>query len=274
VNLLSPKVCIFCGGRPLTKEHVLSDWLAPLIRAKMLNYESIEADIGAQGPSSSKRTRSGHPTSRRIRCVCKSCNNGWMKAIVDAAKPTVEQLIQGKPYRLTSRHQKQLAAWIATAVIISEFEDPQQVTIPAADRQWLWTQRTPPSNWKIWIGDYHRSRWVPHWIHHRFSVTGPDEPAPEKGAEGPRNTQTTSYVVGRLYVHAVSSAVSGGALNWQFQGRDRQVLRQIWPASTYSVVWPPPAMEDRDADRIADALMSLALRVVGLPPTKILLPNL
>jgi hypothetical protein len=268
-----PRACIFCGGLPLTKEHVLSHWLSPLIRTAMLNYRSIDSYIGAGGVDSAPRMRSGHPSSRRVRCVCGSCNNGWMSSIVDAAKPIVVRLVKGESCRLTAEDQAKLAAWISTAVIVSEFENREHVTIPKHHRDWLWTTHTVPSDWKIWIGDYKREKWVPEWIHHRFSVTGPDERPPNKGEEGPLNTQTTTYVVGKLYIHALSSGVSGGALDWRFQGRDLRILRQIWPASEYGVMWPPPTMNDRDADRIAGALMQLSLRVLGLPPTQQLLPD-
>jgi hypothetical protein len=87
------------------------------------------------------------------------------------------------------------------------------------------------------------------------------------------NTQTTTYVVNRLYVHALSSGVAGGALDWQFRGRDRELLRQIWPAGGYSYVWPPPTMTDADADRISVAMMQRGLRAVGLPPIQQLLKS-
>jgi hypothetical protein len=268
-------VCIFCGGRPLTKEHVLSDWLKLFIRTEMANYNSREASIGADGVKTSSRIRSGHPSSRRVRCVCECCNTGWMKGIVDASKPLVLRLIQGDSFRLTAEDQELLSAWITTAVIVSEFEDRDLVTIPDIDRQWLWKKRTAPPSWKIWLGDYERCKWTPQWIHNRFSVTGRDEPAPPKGAEGPMNTQTTTYVAGRLYVHVLSSAVSGGALDWRFRDHhDRHVLRQIWPATGYSLLWPPPTMNDRDADRIAGALMQFSLSFLGLPRVEQLVPDL
>jgi hypothetical protein len=266
-----PGACIFCNGRPLTKEHVLSDWIGALVRTAMVNYDSVETDIGAGGVNSTPSKRSGHPVSRRVRCVCQNCNNGWMSGIVDAAKPVLIPLIRGNPFRLAAAARSKLAAWIATSVIVSEFENREHVTIPRHHRDWLWTTHTAPPDWKIWLGDYKRGTWLPHWLHHRFSVTGPDERPPAKGEEGPLNTQTTTYVVGQLYVHVISSAVSGGALDWQFQGRDRAILRPIWPDSPYGFAWPPPTMNDRDADRIAGSMMELGLRVLGLPTTQQLL---
>jgi hypothetical protein len=196
-------VCVFCGGKWLTKEHVLSDWLGSFIRTEMANHRSREASIGADGVKTSTRIRSGHPSSRRVRCVCERCNAGWMNGIVDDSRSLVLRLIQGNSFRLTAEDQELLSAWITTAVIVSEFEDRDLVTIPDGDRQWLWKKRTAPPDWKIWLGDYERSKWVPQWIHNRFSVTGRDEPTPERGAEGPMNTQTTTYVAGRLYVHVL-----------------------------------------------------------------------
>ncbi len=176
-----PGVCIFCGGRPLTKEHVLSDWIGPLIRSPMENYDAIERNVGAEGVVSTSGKRSGHPASRRVRCVCQTCNNGWMSGIVNAAKDVLIPLINGKYFRMAGSDRSKLAAWITTSVIVSEFENRDHVTIPRHHRDWLWTTHSAPIDWKIWLGHYKREKWVPHWLHHRFSVTGPDERPPEKG---------------------------------------------------------------------------------------------
>ncbi len=203
--------------------------------------------------------------SRRARCVCATCNNGWMSEIVEAAKPALLPLIEGKRCRLSSDDKSRITAWIAVAVTVSEFEDREHITVPRHHRDWLWTTRTAPPDWKIWLGDYARDKWIPQWIHHRFSVTEPGEPPPARRQEAPMNAQTTTYAVGRLYIHALSSAVPGGALDWQFQGRDHDLLRQLWPTAPYSLLWPPPTMNDKDADRIAGALMEFSLRILGLP---------
>ena len=48
---------------------------------------------------------------------------------LDSAMPTIEWVIQ-RTARLTPNDQQNLSAWIVLAIIISEFEDPQQVTNP------------------------------------------------------------------------------------------------------------------------------------------------
>ena len=129
-----PHRCVFCERGPLTKEHVVSDWAGRIVRTPMLNHRGIETDIGVTGTTTSERLRTGHPSSRRVKGVCEACNNGWMKGIVDTCKPIALPLIEGAACRLMSADQSILSSWIATAVIVSEFEDEEHVTIPAGTR--------------------------------------------------------------------------------------------------------------------------------------------
>lgn len=65
------------------------------------------------------------------------------------------------------------------------------------------------------------------------------------------NTQTVSFVVGRLYVHARSS-VTDVFENWRMVRED--MLPQIWPVRRNVVGWPPTiTLSDRDADNIASS---------------------
>ena len=267
-----PKVCIFCGGTPPTKEHVISDWLGTLLPKSGLNYGVTDVTIDSQEPKTVRRVRSGHPISRRVKRVCRGCNGGWMKGLVDASKPLVTRLVQGQSCRVSRQDQEVLAAWIAVAVVVSEWERRDWVTVPPGDRDKLWKTHRPPDTWKIWVGDYRRESWKPQLIHQRYSVTRNDHPQVEGGARGRSNTQSTTYVVGRLFVHVLSSEVLYEGVDLQFQGANARLLRQIWPPSEFSVLWPPPTMDDRDADRIAGAMMQAALRGLGLPSLEKLIP--
>jgi hypothetical protein len=55
------------------------------------------------------------------------------------------------------------------------------------------------------------------------------------------NTQATTYTVGDLYVHAISTTadptiVTGARLGWQ----NLNVMRQLWPIVEIPLFWPPP----------------------------------
>src|SRR5213593_3811716 len=85
--------CIFCGSSDeLTREHIWSDWVRKLVPS-----DKPEMHFHRFGPIGSEQERSypKRPYRWRLRVVCKTCNNGWMSRIDDAAKPIAEPMILG-----------------------------------------------------------------------------------------------------------------------------------------------------------------------------------
>ena len=163
--------CIFCKNYGLlTREHIWADWLKKYIPKTMPNYRAGTMIVGRGGRviTRKKRIIGGDPRSRRVLCVCGSqtyggtrqgCNDGWMKGIQDQVKPIVLPMIEGAASKLNTRQQRLLAAWIAMAVICSEYSDLDSLAIRQKDREWLFRKHAPPSNnWKIWIGHYENSK--------------------------------------------------------------------------------------------------------------------
>jgi hypothetical protein len=125
----SPRRCIFCGGTGLSKEHIWSDWLGKIIPRSDDHSQSIIRDV--PGPDRIRivepflYSHQGSMNSRKLRNVCKKCNNGWMSAIVNRAKPSAEMI-------------RDLAAWISLSSVMAEFTDLRTAVIPATDRKHLW----------------------------------------------------------------------------------------------------------------------------------------
>lgn len=72
------------------------------------------------------------------------------------------------------------------------------------------------------------------------------------------NSQASTHVVGDLYIHIIRSPMANLARDFPFNPTVAAKLRPIWPLTTYSIVWPPPAMTDQDADYVAGAVLELA----------------
>ena len=82
----------------MTGEHLWSDWM---MRAKLLprvareytetsnTYRRYTGDWTAFS-----RKREGSPANKKLKVVCKSCNNGWMGAIETAVIPILTRLIK------------------------------------------------------------------------------------------------------------------------------------------------------------------------------------
>jgi hypothetical protein len=245
--------CIFCGNVGLlTHEHIWADWLKKYIPKNMPNHRAGRMIRGRQAKPIKVTARlvGGDLRSKRVRCVCasetyapnskhKGCNDGWMKDIQDQAKPIVVPLIDGQACSLNVRQQRILSAWIAMAVICSEYSHPDDVSIREKDRNILRTKHVPPANnWKIWVGRHQKDPSRRHWLHHTLKITkevGQTSTAPPT----PYNTQSTTYSVGELFIHAISSAYPKCVSEFHLTRSALPILFQIWPVRATPLRWPP-----------------------------------
>lgn len=126
----SQKGCVFCGGTPLTKEHIWSDWLDSILpradssRSEARRTTMAEKVVGGRPTylptSNSNRVRQGAVHSTTSRTVCKRCNNGWMKEIVDRAKPVATEVIQLRQTALLPEAQTRLATWLVLSAVMRD----------------------------------------------------------------------------------------------------------------------------------------------------------
>jgi hypothetical protein len=255
------KDCIFCGEKPTTREHIWADWLTKYIPKTMPKHSSATSIVNPdRSVNRTSKVWGGDPRSRRLQIVCGPCNHHWMSDLQKVTKPILIPLITGKskkPIVLNLERQKTLATWAAMSVICAEYFYPNRAAVSVTDRRWLYKTKTAPNDFRIWIGDYERKDWVPHWGHFSLRISE------HEGAQGwtihpdgtPRsNTQTTTFVVGRLFIHTYSCPFP------EILHADKVVraidsrLIQIWPPRHSFLVWPAGGITDRDADRLAGAI--------------------
>ena len=141
--------------------------------------------------------------NRGLKAVCEKCNNEWMGSIEEWAKPSLVPMINGTSAFLTYDSQRAIATWIAMKTMVAEFFDRSYVAIPLRERHFLKTNRLPPDNWKVWIGNYKRGAWAGQWAHTASGIASSIGLA-TRNPEIP-NTQTTTLVIGQLYCHVFSA---------------------------------------------------------------------
>jgi hypothetical protein len=240
------RFCIFCRKPGLTYEHVWPDWLKKYVPKDMTEYSSLSVIVHQTHSEPRRKKRSGDPRSRRLRVVCKPCNTGWMGKLQERAKSYLLPLIHGDAASLDTTAQTAVSAWITMFVMVAEYFDPSKVATSQEQRSYFLENGTPPSNWKIWIGDYDRGNWAGHLVHFAVPILSEHHIPEIMDNYLPRpNTQTMTFTVGRLYGH-VASSVTDIFENWRLTRTD--LLAQIW-----SIAWPLITMTDRDADQIAAA---------------------
>jgi hypothetical protein len=180
-----------------------------------------------------------------------------MSDLQNAAKPTLVPLVTGQPIALDLDRQKILAAWAAMSVICAEYFNPNRAAISVTDRRWLFTRKTAPNDFRIWIGDYARGDWKPHLGH--FTLRIRQFPGEEKWAAKPdgtlrSNTQITTFVVGRLFIHAYSCPFPEVLHADKVVQEVDSSLVQIWPPRHSTLTWPTAQVTDRQADQLVDAI--------------------
>lgn len=255
------KYCIFCGGHPTTREHIWADWLRKYIPKTHANHTSSESIINRDFSVEQTTKRwGGDPKSRRIQIVCGDCNHHWMSDLQTMAKPTLVPLILGEAAFVNKDMQRTLAAWAAMTMVCAEYFYPHRATTSVTDRRWLFKQKLAPRSFRIWIGDYERKDWRGHWIHNSMRISE------HEGAQGwtvypdgtPRsNTQTVTFVVGRLFIHLFScpfpEILEARKLVQPIEDR----LIQIWPPRHSFLTWPPAnSPGDLDADQLTMAIFA------------------
>jgi hypothetical protein len=268
------KDCIFCGRHPTTREHIWADWLRNYISKDMQNHVASRAIIRAdQSIETNQKLIGGDPRSRQLQIVCEPCNNRWMSKLQNDAKSTLIPLIQGKTFALSGARQRITAAWSAMSVICAEYLQPDRAAISVVDRRWLFMHLRPSERFRIWIGDYERDHWPPHWAHSTLRITefSAQQEATQAWAVHPDgtprpNTQTTVFVVGRLYILAFTCPFSELLHSRTITNLMTDKLVQIWPPRHGYIGWPPRfTLKDKDADDLAGAILRKLDQARGVP---------
>ncbi len=245
---------IFCDDpTKLTKEHLWSKWTRQLVRHDALKHEHANQVFNVGAVDRTVKTIGGDVRNRGIRAVCKRCNSGWMSSVEEWAKPALIPLINGTASFLDHDSQRAVATWIAMKTMVAEYLDPSKVAITLGERQFLRDQRLAPSaNWRIWIGNYERTKWAGQWVHGSHGLTLLNRIA-ERDPKIP-NTQTTTFVVGKLYAHVFSSEIISLVNQVSLGPKAIGKMARVWPIQEDFIAWPTNALDDSDADVMASAI--------------------
>jgi hypothetical protein len=262
----SPRKCIFCEGRPLSKEHVWADWFRNYIpRTQREHRVSTELLHPTEATQTVVIRRQGDTHSRTVKCVCIPCNNEWMSQLQEQAKPLIEPMLLGKPVRFHRKAQTVLSAWAAMTVMCAEYINEEMISISPGDRRWLRIHRTAPTNWRVWIGRIERVS-SSLWFHRGIPMTMDKFETAPAGTIPDSNTQASTICVGpHLIVHVMSSSVAKNIIRrWKIDPRIAPKLCQIWPIVRPVASWPPALDPLRDAeihflaDQFFNRVMNLA----------------
>lgn len=265
-----PGKCIFCGAGGLTKEHMYANWLRNFIPREMIEHRTFTSSESLTQRTISIERRTGDPHSRRIRCVCRTCNNGWMGQLQEDTKPFLAPMLCGESTSLHRRAQKLIATWVTMTVMVAEFTNRDQIAISNEERLRFFNTVQPLPHWRIWIGR-HQRRTYSLWTHNCMPFTEEKAESIVAGVEGEPNAQTSTILLGEhVIIHVMSSIVARRIIRlWPLPPSVAPLMSQIWPVRNSHVAWPPvDALDDIGirllADQLYDGVLARGRRVHNL----------
>ncbi|MDM0056291.1 hypothetical protein [Variovorax fucosicus] len=253
------KACIFCGKTGnLTKEHLWPKWLdGHLLVSRDPAY--IHRTFASERLEPFKLVRSqerqGPVTTKRLRVVCASCNNGWMSRLESSVKLPLLGLIRRDNLALNSQEALQTARWIALKTMVAEHDMSEAVLTLPEDRLALCEHGAIPTYFRIWIASHGLSSLTWYFRDSKTISVGLDgviDPPVPPSVD--RNIQLTAFAIGRLLV--VCAAARVAALDPRLIDPEVGMVN-IWPQSGCVDLAGLQPMNKEQVDRTLLALRRL-----------------
>ena len=215
--------CIFCGGIPVTREHLFSECVGKLMSSSITprpGYRAVMMNERGKDNVITKRWQTKIPAIV-ARCVCGPCNNNWMGQIEDTVIPTLTEMIEGRTTVLDVKAQTAVATWLSLKAIIEQHARNE----PPPER-WgreFYDKRRPPPAWQVRIGEYGGTSWAGRVTGTSIDVFGPHPLVPVPGFRlkfpGFLSTIHLGHFIGQVVGLDRPAELGTNRLHWL----------QIWP---------------------------------------------
>jgi hypothetical protein len=145
--------CIFCGGAPVTTEHILSrKWIASLMPSTQsftTNLTRIDDGGETFARTFKSKAGSGDSGSHPVSCVCGPCNSGWMQDLDLRLREALTAMVLGNPGSLSVAGCRLFAIWAAKIALL--IDELWEAVIPLDTKRVFGATKEPPETWSFWI---------------------------------------------------------------------------------------------------------------------------
>jgi hypothetical protein len=221
---MSKRVCVFCGGSPLTLEDAWPVWLANLVFPPGF---VVRKSRGAPANMHAFNTTDIYV---RVRQVCAACNNGWMSDLETGMENLLTPWLRGLPTALGLEEQQRIATWTVKTAMMLQFTRTGIRPIPPAHFTQLYARKTrPPDHSYVFIGIEPDTVYLPRaWLH---MGTRPIEQMDLRGL-APKSTLHFAYEATIIVQHLVLTVLG-------YEGPELQLGRHLTLGRHLFRIWPP-----------------------------------
>ncbi len=124
------RFCIFCGGSPITAEHLWPEWMAPLLGkqgrgttqrfGRYVRHPTTDEVVFAVREHLIKGRRS---TSATMSVLCDRCNNEWGSLLETAAAPALKKLVKGDRHVIRPADLAVIVRWLTLKFFVADGKD-------------------------------------------------------------------------------------------------------------------------------------------------------
>lgn len=246
---VAERQCAYCSNRGVTEEHYWGKWtkkIVPRPGKKRLHYTDM-TNLSGEHPETVRSewtSQSGDLRSGKLKVVCKTCNEGWMRLTNEAAAPALSRLAEGQWFAPTAEERHAIANWLTMFTMTWEFRDHATMSATQGEREHLRVHRRPPEGWWVGIAPYRPGDWSYRLNHRAAHLLLGDQTRPDHTNARdtpPCNTQVTVSTLGHV-AFATYSTRSGIDLFPEAAALDVGIC-QLWPKAS-DVAFDVPAITD------------------------------
>lgn len=141
------RVCVFCGGRAGSAEHIFANWINDVFPVLVVGEpQAVLGTLARDGDSTERRWKSTGVATQITKEVCHECNTGWMSRLEGKAKPLLTPMMTGVPTRLTLDEQITVATWATKTAITAELVHGHDFNFSPEERRIVMTEQRPPAH--------------------------------------------------------------------------------------------------------------------------------
>ncbi|MEN9646169.1 MAG: hypothetical protein RL238_2838 [Actinomycetota bacterium] len=243
------RACLWCGRTPLTREHLVPQWLLSVLMEVSPNHDGYDTGweyLSIAGDDTSRVFEQAEP-GVVVRAVCEPCNTGWMAQLEGDCQAVLGPLVRGERTTLSVSDQLTLARWIAkTAALMSRFK-PGSFVLSDDDLSHIMNEGTAPLGFHTRLAFRDDAVRTPtnFYVASFYAVAASGDVISDPG-------EPNGFAVTLGLGHFAACVYGGEAFNrperWR-EGGDSPLM--VWPPTREGIQWPPsyPVLADSDALR-------------------------
>lgn len=239
--------CAWCGETPLSREHLLPQWLSDVLVDAFPAEDGYEfayvfTTSEGEGPL---RAYSPQQPELVVRAVCTACNNGWMAALEGRTKKFLEPMVRGEILRLSIAEQATLAHWAAKVAALLDHYESGAVVLGPSDADEIAQDQAAPAGFHIRLAYRADEHPDPFDIYLSSHYASPAETTEQVVDEAQANAFSVTLGIGRVAIAVVGGPGLENPERWR-HGSDFPLM--IWPPTPGGIEWPPrhPVLRSHD----------------------------